>query len=298
MTSPVSVVVVHFHSRGDIVGLAADLRVQDHTALDVVIVECGADGSVPDSLAALGDVPVTVLDPGANLGYCGGNNLAIAKRPVRGDVLIVNPDVRLPDPTTISALQRELHADPALAAVGPVIRTPEGLVEHAGSTIDHARGLALHTRTSLPDWPRDLSREREQVPWLNGCCWLLAADALEQVGGLDERFFLFFEEVDWALRARATGRCLAIVAATSVRHTRSASFGESQKGSYYFWRNNFLLFRTHDGLGRWTIAWLGRLLRFALAPRHLRTGAGANALWGGLDAVRGRTGPRPGRGRA
>lgn len=293
-----SVVIVHFRSGGTIQTLSRELVQQDHPNLEVVIVECGDDGSTSAAREILATVPTVVVDPGANVGYCGGNNLGISRRRPASDVLIVNPDVSLPEPGALRALHAALLADQRLAAVGPLIRTPEGLVEHADSFIDDRRAMAIHTRTSLPSWPDDLSQTVHFVPWLDGCCWLVRSAALDAIGGLDERFFLYCEEVDWSRRATDAGWSLGIVPSVAVQHARSSSFQTTQKGSYYYWRNNYLLFRKHAASRKWIPWWLRRLIRFSIAPRHIRTGAAANALWGGFDAIRGRTGPRPGRGRA
>lgn len=293
-----TVLTVHFRSAGTIEALCRDLTRQDHPNLNVVIVECGDDGSVAAAVPVLGSTRATILDPGANLGYCGGNNYGLSKRPIDGDVLIVNPDVRIPDPRALTTLHHALLENPRLGAVGPVIMTPDGLVEHADSTIDARLGLAIHTRTHLDAWPQDLSSVLHRVPWLDGCCWLLRGDAIDEVGSLDERFFLYCEEVDWSMRATDLSWTLGIVPSVRVDHVRSSSFRSTQKGAYYYWRNNFLLFHKHATSRVWMVGWLRRLVRFCVSPAHLRSRAAANALWGGVDAIRGRTGPRPGRGRA
>lgn len=285
---------VHYRSRGTVAGLFRDLALQDHPNLSVIVVECGDDGSVADALPALGSTPCRVIDPGANLGYCGGNNLGFLRRPQGSDVLVINPDVRISAPGALSTLHGELLSRPKLGAVGPAIFTPAGRLEHADSQLDYSSWLAIHTRTHVPAWPDDLPSDIHEVAWLDGAVFLARGRALDDVGGFDDRFFLYFEEVDWSIRMAAAGWQLGIVPAVRAVHDRSSSFQGSSKGSYYYWRNNYLLFRKH-GAGRvGRRRWARRLLRSVV--RRPFSKSSWNALWGGLDALRGRTGPRPGRG--
>jgi GT2 family glycosyltransferase len=99
--------------------------------------------------------------------------------------------------------------------------------------------------------------------------------------------------VDWALRAAWEGWTLGLLTDVEVTHTRSASFGTSTKGAYYYWRNRWLLLQLHAAEQPWRRVWLRKWLRFVARPTHLRSGASANALLGGLHAVKGRFGPRP-----
>jgi GT2 family glycosyltransferase len=128
---------------------------------------------------------------------------------------------------------------------------------------------------------------------VSGAFWVVRRSALAEVGPLDERFFLLCEEVDWCLRARAHGHQVALVRDAEVLHTGGRSFRASRKAAYYYGRNMFLLCRKHAGTNRWWRAWARTILAPLATPQTWRTAIPVNALWGGLDALRGRYGPRP-----
>ena len=290
-----SVLVVHYHSRGLVEGLAEDLLAQQGQAFEVVLVECGADGSLERAEAILrrNATPVTTVRPGRNLGYCAGNNAAASAARAGTDLVIVNPDVRMPHHNSLARLAAHLEKKTDVAAVAPAIVDDEGVMEYASSTVNLARGEYLHAdhrRRWSPDEPEEIS-----LPWINGACMAVRRSVWEDVGGFDEQFFLFFDEVDWCMRATQAGWRVVLTTETSVRHQRSASFGTSTKGAYYYWRNRYLLNRKVQGRGRWTLHWARDLAKFAIRRRHLRSGASISALHGATDAMLGRVGPRPGR---
>lgn len=285
MTAPaVAAVVVHYRSRGAVLGCVADLLGQVEVDLRVHVVECGDDGSVgrlPES------VSLTVHRPGRNLGYAGGNNLGVRLAEDGADLLLVNPDVRLPDVRTVRTVHDVLASSPATGAVGPVLRRANGL-EYTGSVWDERSGQAVHTGGGAPRWPHD--EQSLVLPWLNGACLLVRRDAWNLVGPLDERYFLYFEEVDWCLRAGGLGLSCVLTSRTEVLHEGSASFADSTKGAYYAVRNRHLLARTHARGSRWRRTWA----REAAQAYRSRPDQRAAVTRGALHAMRGRTGAMPG----
>jgi hypothetical protein len=270
--------------------LLRDLALQRDVSLIVHVVECGDDGTLA---RALNEHSIKTTLPGENVGYCGGNNLVLRTlMNSESPLCIVNPDVTLPDPLTMEKLRDVLQSDPALGAVAPSIRTAEGQIEYTGSTLDLSRASAVHTGTHVPSWPPDAPAVTNMA-WIDGACWMIRPQALRDVGLLDERFFLFSEDVDWCLRATGMGWKLGVLRDAEVVHQRSSSFHGSTKGAYYYWRNTYLLSMKHQGYGRWLLYWLGRFLYFALQRGHIRSGQSRAALRGARDAVLHRGGRMP-----
>jgi GT2 family glycosyltransferase len=83
--------------------------------------------------------------------------------------------------------------------------------------------------------------------WLDGCCMLLRREAIEQVGLLDERFFMYFEEVDLCLRMRQAGWSILVEPAAVAYQTKDPS--PSRSYAFYMTRNRFIFFRKHYGMG-------------------------------------------------
>lgn len=285
----VDAIVVHYRSAGAIHELMEGLSAQTGVKLKVIVVESGDDGSV-DALPA--DAELTVIDRGRNLGYCEGNNMGIAA----GDapyVLIANPDTQLLAPGTLATLRDYLAEHETVAAVAPLVRIADDhRIEYASSVVDLTHASAFLDLTDLLEWPHGAT-EAVKLPWLAGGFWLLRRRAFEEVGPFDERFFLLCEEVDWCLRARARGWELALIRGAEVFHTRGGSFNRSSKAAYYYGRNMFLLCRRHADGRRWWLPWTALVLRPLIKPGLWRSGVPINALWGAIDALRGRYGSRP-----
>jgi hypothetical protein len=284
-SSSCDVLVVNWNSGGDLRGLLDDLARQRDVELHVTVVD---NGSTDDSLAQARGAAFTLIETGTNLGYTGGN--AVGMRALGSDrpVLVVNPDVRFPRQDALARLLGVLDERPELAAVAPAIRV-DGLFEHLGSVADVDRARVHHVETFVAGPAPDLA----ELEWIDGAVILFRPEALRELGGFDERFFLFQEEVDWCLRARRAGWCVALTGRTEVTHRRSSSFGASQKGAYYYWRNLYLLCALHARGWTWRLRWLLALLGFARRRTHLRSGASIRALRGGYDALRGRFGAGP-----
>jgi N-acetylglucosaminyl-diphospho-decaprenol L-rhamnosyltransferase len=199
----------------------------------VVVDNAGATGSASSSSTVLaGDFPdVPVLRPGANLGYGRAANLGIAatRAPV---VAVLNPDTEI-DPGSAAAMVARFENEPELGALGPQIRNPDGSrypsARQAPSTTD-AIGHALlgelapgnrFTRSyrqldADPDRPRD-------VDWVSGAAVWLRRAALDTIGGWDERFFMFFEDVDLCRRLEDGGWRIAYEPGGRVMHVVGAS---------------------------------------------------------------------------
>jgi N-acetylglucosaminyl-diphospho-decaprenol L-rhamnosyltransferase len=224
-------VVVNFESGPLLLECVRSLLADDSAgAPEIVVVDNGSsDGSVAMLLAA---VPaVTVVDAGGNLGYAAAANRGIAASSAPS-VAVGNPDLVVV-PGTAAALLARLDGEPDLAAVGPALFNPDGTQypsarAHA-SNID-AVGHALLGRV-LPrnrftrryrqldaawDRPRD-------VDWVSGAFLFLRRSALDSVGGWDERYFMYMEDLDLCWRLRRIGWRVAYEPGGQVTHVQGAS---------------------------------------------------------------------------
>ena len=161
------------------------------------------------------DVPgVVIVNNDRNLGYAAGMNVGLRRAYELGvdAVLTLTHEARI-DEAGIAALADALESDASLAAVGPVLRTPEGELWSAGMIAD--RGVRLTHRRDREPMPGELSTCES----LDGSAILWRAGHVEELGGFDGRFFMYYEEIDLCARARARGWEVAVlggVVATSV----------------------------------------------------------------------------------
>ncbi len=212
----------------------------DDGADPIVVVENGAPGSVESTLRhvldARPDPPVRIVRPGRNLGYGSGVNRGLAvlagdERPPES-VLVSNPDLVV-HPGALATLRGVLESHPAWALVGPRILTEAGdvypSVRRFPSLLD-AAGHALlalfkpdnrFTRRYNPGSPAgDVVAE---AGWVSGSCFMARRQALEELGGFDEAYFMYLEDTDLCWRARHDGWGVGFAGSAVVTHVGGAS---------------------------------------------------------------------------
>jgi N-acetylglucosaminyl-diphospho-decaprenol L-rhamnosyltransferase len=199
-------------------------------APEVVVVDNGSrDGSVAALRRA--HPTVRVVEPGGNVGYATAANRG-TEATVAPIVAVCNPDLEV-RPGTGAALLARFAAEPDLAAVGPALRNPDGTrypsarrhpanVDAAGhAVLGRVRPRNRFTRRYRQldvDWtkPRD-------VDWVSGAMLFLRRSAVDSVGGWDERYFMYLEDVDLCWRLRRMGWRIAYEPAGEATHVQGAS---------------------------------------------------------------------------
>ncbi|MDQ1511991.1 MAG: N-acetylglucosaminyl-diphospho-decaprenol L-rhamnosyltransferase [Actinomycetota bacterium] len=195
----------------------------------VVVDNRSRDGSIAELVAAHPDVHV-VRAPG-NVGYARAANLGTAatKAPI---VAVMNPDtvVHL---GTADALVSRLEREPRLAACGPRLQNPDGSDYPSARTLPSIPVAIGHGLLGLW-WPKNrfTSRYRQLdadpgvprlVDWVSGAAIWLRRRALDNVGGWDERYFMYLEDTDLCWRLRNSGWEVAYEPAGVVVHVQGAS---------------------------------------------------------------------------
>jgi N-acetylglucosaminyl-diphospho-decaprenol L-rhamnosyltransferase len=197
---------------------------------DVVVVDNGStDGSLERLSATLPTARVFAA-PG-NVGYARGANLGIATTdaPV---VAVLNGDVELA-PGVAAAMVAALDADPRVGAVGPSVLNLDGSVYPSARTDPGLGVAAAHAALGFiwrtNPWTRryrQLDRDpttARHVDWVSGAAVWLRREALDDVGGWDERYFMYMEDFDLCLRLRRAGWSVAYDPSGQVVHTQGAS---------------------------------------------------------------------------
>lgn len=184
---------------------------------------------------------VDLLIPGENLGYAGGINIALRKHVGRRGVYILNPDA-VPAPGSIALLANAVEEHPGVGIGVPRVLTAENQLKFSlrrSPTILRAAGESLFGghRAARLSWlgeqirdPRAY-RDGGTADWATGAAMFIAPRAIDAVGEWDERFFLYSEETDYALRAKDVGLTLRLVAGATVTHP-----GGDMEASPQLWR--------------------------------------------------------------
>jgi N-acetylglucosaminyl-diphospho-decaprenol L-rhamnosyltransferase len=212
----------------------------DEGADPVVVVENGATGSAERALAPLtagrAASDVLVLNPENNLGFGAGSNRGLAVltglSPAPEWVLISNPDLRVHE-GALAVLRSALEARPAWAMVGPRIYDEEGDVYPSVRrfpSFTEAAGHALFGLFSPEN--RFTKRYNPGAPegdgvveagWISGSCFLARREALEELGGFDEAYFMYAEDMDLCWRAHQAGWGVGFAGGASVTHVQGVS---------------------------------------------------------------------------
>ncbi len=225
-----SIVIVNFNAREHLVNCLQSL-VRDRPATEhhVIVVDNASTDRSADTVAVR--FPwVRLLRLPSNVGFAAGNNAGI--KASDGDlVLLLNNDTIAPA-GAIDSLVNALLAHPEAAVAGPRVVDREGRAELSfGPMISPFAELrqkltmALHRRNvaAVSAWVDGETRREQYVDWVSGACLLVYRADAEAAGLLDERYFLYTEDVDFCAAVRARGRKVLFTPAAEIVHLRGQS---------------------------------------------------------------------------
>jgi GT2 family glycosyltransferase len=239
----------------------------------IVVVNYGSDKLIDSNMGSLPDANVILVDnlksdvdreaartlaadrgwhlvePAGNLGFGGGVNAGVRAAADTGHdaVILLNPDARL-DTSAVDAITAALLADP-MALISPTILDSHGHPYYRGYAVRLSSGRM--TRVDDVQSPPEGTKA-----WISGACMAFTIALYEQVGGYDESYFLYWEDVDFSVRATHVGAHLRVLTDVTAIHDESGT-QETTKG-----RAKSLLYYRYNTRNR---------LLFAV--RHLPTGA-------------------------
>lgn len=147
---------------------------------------------------------IEYLQAGSNGGYAGGNNRGIEWALARGSdfVMLLNDDTVI-EPDCVDRLVRAAQETAAAVTVPLIVYHDEpNLVWYAGGTVSRVRGIGVHT---LENKPVDPTQTRGPITFACGCCALIRADVLRELGGFDESYFMYAEDLELSVRLTAAG---------------------------------------------------------------------------------------------
>ena len=251
----------------------------------IVVVENSP--SPPSSIPAVPELSVSVLHRADNPGYGTSANLGVRELTASTDFIVVcNPDI-LWEPQTLEVLTAELESRPTVGIAGPRLLNTDGSTYPSARAVPGIRvgiGHALlgDVWKSNPWTTRYLGTheglEPRIVDWLSGACLMVRREAFNAIGGFDEGYFMFVEDVDLCFRAKKQGWRSLFVPEAYLTHSGAHSTGPRMADmvkAHHHSMSKFL-FRMYEGPMYWPIRQtlrVGLWIRSVIAPlRYIRKG--------------------------
>jgi GT2 family glycosyltransferase len=289
-TPDVSIIIVGWNSR-DLLApcLEAVHGMNPDRPREVILIDnASADGTA--TFVRERHPEVMLVANADNLGFARANNQGM--KLARGRfVLLLNPDTEV-RPSAIPALIEYLETHPEVGACGPKLIYPDGRLQPNGrrfpslaSQLLVATGLRQLNPAAYDlrhQWQRTDFERVADVDEVSGACLMVRREVIEEVGGMDEDLFMYYEEVDWCYRIKRARWRIAYVPAAVVVHHIAQSVNKAGFRAYRaFHTSQYRYFRKHFPAPAWllmrVVSWLQMAHRYAIytavrMKRRLRAG--------------------------
>jgi GT2 family glycosyltransferase len=206
MIPNVFIIVLNWNNANETLKCLESLRQLNYSNYQIIVIDNGSTDNSPEIIRS--SFPeITILETGENLGYAGGNNVGNRYAMGKGAeyVWILNNDTVV-DNHCLEYMVQAAEADERIGMVGSkilFIDKPDTICYAGGRVYLNRGGLTWHIGSNhIDDGSFDKPMETE---YITGCSVLAKREMIEDVGLLDENYFLYFEDADWSLRARQKG---------------------------------------------------------------------------------------------
>lgn len=251
----VSIITVNYNQAAVTFALLDSIRKQDYRDIEVFVVD-NASKENPQAEFESRYPEVHFIRSETNLGFAGGNNLAVKQ--AKGDYLFfINNDAELTN-HCLEKLVDMFAQHPKLGLVSPLIcyypqeNWTEDFIQYAGMTPVHpltARNQTIGKKT----WERGQYTEPRPTAYAHGAAMMCSKAVIEKAGMMDEAFFLYYEELDWGERVRKNGFEIWVEPRARVYHKESLTVGKlGSLKTYYLNRNRVWFMRRN--YGGWKLA--------------------------------------------
>ncbi len=257
-----SILILNYNTRAHLRACLESLQHEDSTSLaggpiqaEVLVVDNASSDGSAEMVAAHFPWVALIRSP-RNGGFAHGNNQGLVRS--RGAaILLLNPDTLMPA-GGIAGLMTDLAAHPEAGIIGPRLLRPDGSMHLACRRSFPTPSIAFYRLSGLSQlFPRSPRFGRYNLTFVDprtplevdsvcGACMLIRRTVFERVGPLDERFFMYGEDLDWCLRTREAGWTVRYQPAVVVQHQHgAASRKRAVRTTYYFFHAMDLFYRKH-----------------------------------------------------
>lgn len=266
-SADLAIVILNYNTASLLRDCLCSIRSNQHALqVEVIVVDnASSDESVAVMRTEFPDVRL-IVNP-TNIGYSAGNNVALRalgfdpQQPLPLEalpryVLLLNPDTILP-PTTLAKMVRFMDEHPTIGVAGPRVRRPDGSLDRACRRSFPTPQVSFYRMTGLsrlfPKSRRFNAYNLEYLPEESvhpvdsvvGAYMQVRREAILQVGLLDERFFMYGEDLDWAKRIKDAGWEVWYNGAVEIIHVKEAASSQSSKSRIDFYEAMWLFYQKH-----------------------------------------------------
>ena len=250
----VAIIIVNWNGYALTKACLDSLKDLHYTNFQTVLVDNGSvDGSGEKLKSEFPEIEL--LSSIENVGFTGGNNLGIqwALDHLFDQVLLLNNDT-LVEPDFLNPLVSFLEQNPDYGAVQPkiMLEAERDKLWNAGG--GYFRWLEMTWSIGIGQLDKGQFDQEKDTPWITGCAFLVSSAAIRQAGMLDNRFFAYYEDVEWSFRIKKSGFRLRYLPQSKIYHVAGGSSKKTKTKEgiippiihFYRTRNHLFLIRSHS----------------------------------------------------
>ena len=280
------IVILNTNRRQDTLDCLTSLRQNSYKNHQIIVLDNNStDNSVPAIQAEFPEVQIIELVE--NLGYAGNNNVGIEAAVTQGaDWILVSNEDTILDSECLAHLVEMGESDDRIGIVGPMVYHYDepDIIQSAGGYFGPYWDSFHYGKDEIDEGQYT---NPHLVDWISGCAIMVRKEVINQVGALDARFFYFWEETEWCLRAGKKGWLVMHVPQAKIWHKGvQRNYSPKPSLAYYGTRNRFLMLSKHHApLQVWILAWaqtLRTLTSWTLKPKWRYKRKHRDAMWHGI----------------
>ncbi len=294
MKKRISIVIVNWNGYDDTVVALTSIKKMDKRGCDVSVIVVD-NGSTNDSVSVIKHAHPwpTLIETGKNLGFTGGNNVGMKTALQSGaDVVwLLNNDI-ICERNALKIL--DAFDDPGVGIAGSKIYFAPGREYHKDRYSKSERGRVFWFAGGLVDWDNMYASHRGvdevdngqydktiETAFITGCSMMIRRETIEKIGFLDDKFYLYLEDLDYCLRAKYAGYRLLYVPSSIIWHVNAGSSGGpgNPMHEYYLTRNRLLVGMRYAPF-RTKLALVKEAMKFVTGDSSIKKKAVIDALVG------------------
>ncbi len=245
----ITIIIINWNGVSDTLDCLRSLQKTNYPNLEIIVVDNGSKNKNEAETIKSHFPKVQLIKSSSNLGFSGGNNLGIkAALKNKSDYIVLLNNDTVVVPNFLSEIIKYIDYNPDVDIVSPLIYThsqPKKIWFSYGKLYLFLGNIkASHQETNF---------DKNNIWFVSGCCMFVKSNVFNKIGLLDDRFFAYFEDTDFCIRAKLSGYKIGIVEKSKIFHKVSQSSGGvlSPIYLYYMTRNNWLFAQKNLSFYHW-----------------------------------------------